>query len=60
MFAVFLFGGFAAPDFTDRLATPAGAAFVGGLLQILGFAAAIVCGTAAVRRRRAGPAVSAS
>ena len=45
-------------DFKSRLITPAaGAPFVGGWLQILGFAAAIVCGTAAVRRSRAGSAV---
>jgi hypothetical protein len=53
MSAFFLFGGFANADFASRLVTPTGVAFVAAWLQMLGFAAAIVCGTAAVRWRRA-------
>ena len=58
MSAVFLFGGFADADFVGRLTNPAGVASVGAWLQMLSFAAAIVCGTAAVRRRRASSAVN--
>ena len=58
MSAFFLFGGFSDKEFTDRLVTPTGVAFVAAWLQMLSFAAVIVCGTAAVRRRRARPAVS--
>ena len=54
MSAFFLFGGFADADFAGRLTNPAGVASVAAWLQMLGFAAAIVCGTAAVRRPRAG------
>jgi hypothetical protein len=54
MSAFFLFGGFANADFAVRLTTPMGVASVAAWLQMLSFAAAIVCGTAAVRRRRAG------
>jgi hypothetical protein len=50
MSALFLVGGLADAEFRDRLAEPAGAGFAGGWLQVLSFAAAIVCGTAAVRR----------
>jgi hypothetical protein len=53
MSALFLFGGLADADFVHRLTSPAGVAFAAGWLQMLSFAAAIVCGTAAVRRRRA-------
>jgi len=53
MSAVFLFGGFANADFARRLVTPNGVEFVAAWLQMLSFAAAIVCGTAAVRWRRA-------
>jgi hypothetical protein len=58
MAALFLFGGFANADFASRLVTPAGVAFVGAWLQVLSFAAVIVCGTAAVRRRRASSAAN--
>jgi len=58
MSALFLFGGFADADFVGRLTTPTGVAFVAAWLQMLSFAAAIVCGTAAVRRRRARSAVN--
>ena len=51
MSTVFLFGGFANADFVERLTDPPGAEFVGAWLQMLSFAAAIVCGTASVRRR---------
>jgi hypothetical protein len=54
MSTFFIFGGLADADFAGRLATPTGIAFVAAWLQMLGFAAAIVCGTAAVRLRRAG------
>jgi len=46
----FLVGGFASADFADRLTTPAGIGFVGGWLQMLSFAAVVVCGTATLRR----------
>jgi hypothetical protein len=49
MSALFLVGGFADADFTNRLTHPAGVAFVAAWLQTLSFAAAIVGGTAAVR-----------
>jgi hypothetical protein len=49
MSALFLFGGFASPQFTHRLVTPGSIAFAAAWLQMLSFAAAIVCGTAAVR-----------
>ncbi len=52
MSAFFLFGGFADADFVDRLTAGSGAGFVAAWLQMLSFAAAVVCGTAAVRRRR--------
>jgi hypothetical protein len=52
MSAFFLFGGFADADFTHRLVTPTGVEFVAAWLQMLAFAAAIGCGTAAVYRRR--------
>jgi hypothetical protein len=58
MAALFLFGGFANADFTTRLVNPDGAATVGGWLQMLSFAAVIVCGTASVRWRRAGSTVN--
>jgi hypothetical protein len=58
MSAFFLVGGFADADFRSRLATPPGVEFVAAWLQMLSFAAAIVCGTAAVRRRGARPAVN--
>ena len=51
MSALFLFGGFADADFVDRLTDPAGVTFAGAWLQMLSFAAAIVCGTASVRWR---------
>jgi hypothetical protein len=54
MSAFFLFGGLANADFAGRLITPTGVAFVAAWLQMLAFAAAIVCGIAAVRRPRAG------
>lgn len=50
--ALFLVGGFANPDFVTRLTSPAGVGFFAGWLQMLSFAAAIVCATAAMRRRR--------
>jgi hypothetical protein len=53
MSAFFLFGGFADADFASRLATPTGVAFVAAWLQMLSFAAVIVCGSASVRWRRA-------
>ncbi|QYN33216.1 hypothetical protein K1T35_32490 [Pseudonocardia sp. DSM 110487] len=56
MSAFFLFGGFADADFTNRLTAPTGVASVAAWLQMLSFAAAIVCGTAAVLRRGAGSA----
>jgi hypothetical protein len=59
MSAFFLFGGFADADFAARLITPSGVASVAAWLQMLAFAAAIVCGTAAVRRGRAGAAARA-
>ncbi|WP_018353298.1 hypothetical protein [Longispora albida] len=58
MSAFFLFGGFADADFASRLVTPTGVEFVAAWLQMLSFAAAIVCGTASVRWRRAGTAVN--
>jgi hypothetical protein len=58
MAAFFLFGGFSDGDFAGRLVTPMGVAFVAAWLQMLSFAAVIVCGTAAVRWRGAGSAVS--
>jgi hypothetical protein len=58
MSAFFLFGGFADADFASRLVTPAGFAFVAAWLQMLSFAAVIVCGTASVRWRRARSVVS--
>jgi hypothetical protein len=52
MSAFFLLGGFSDADFANRLITPTGVAdFVGAWLQMLSFAAVIVCGTAAVRWR---------
>jgi hypothetical protein len=60
MSAFFLFGGFANADFASRLTTPTGVEFVAAWLQMLSFAAAIVCGMAAVRWRRAGSAASTS
>jgi hypothetical protein len=59
MSAAFLFGGVADSAFVGRLTTPTGVGFVAGWLQMLSFAAAIVCGTAAVLRRRARSAVGA-
>jgi len=53
MSAFFLVGGFADTDFVHRLTSPAVVAFVAAWLQMLSFATVIVCGTAAVRRRRA-------
>lgn len=50
MSAFFLFGGFSDEEFTDRLVTPTGVAFAAAWLQILSFAAVIVCGAVAVRR----------
>jgi hypothetical protein len=58
MSALFLFGAFADADFAGRLITPTGVTFVAAWLQVLSFAAAIVCGTAAVRRRRASSAAN--
>lgn len=59
MAAFFLLGGFSDADFADRLVSPAeGADFVGAWLQMLSFAAVIVCGTAAVRRRAVRSPVS--
>jgi hypothetical protein len=50
---VFLVGGFADAAFVNRLGTPTEpAAFVGGWLQMAGFAAAVACGVAAVRKER--------
>jgi hypothetical protein len=54
MSVFFLFGGFADADFVDRLTTPTGVQSVAAWLQMASFAAAVVCGTAAVLRRRAG------
>jgi len=51
MSALFLVGGAADAEFRDRLTGPVGAGFAGGWLQMLSFGAAIVCGTAAVRRQ---------
>jgi hypothetical protein len=51
MSALFLVGGLASADFADRLDGPAGVASVAAWLQMLSFAAAIVCGTAAVSIR---------
>ena len=56
MSAFFVFGGLADADFAGRLTSPPGVASVAAWLQMLGFAAAIVCGTAAVRLPRAGSA----
>jgi hypothetical protein len=56
MSAFFVFGGLADADFAGRLTSPTGVASVAAWLQMLGFAAAIVCGTAAVRLPRAGSA----
>jgi hypothetical protein len=50
MSAFFLFGGFSDADFANRLFTPTGVASVAAWLQMLSFAAVIVCGTCAVRR----------
>ena len=50
MAVLFLVGGFTSADFADRLTTPAGIGFVGGWLQMLSFAAVVVCGTATLRR----------
>ena len=50
--ALYLAGGFANADFVDRLTSPGGAAFVGGWLQMLGFAAAVACGIRATTRPR--------
>ncbi|MFE9583274.1 hypothetical protein ACFYO1_43355 [Nocardia sp. NPDC006044] len=48
----FLFGGLADADFRTRLGTPAETTeFLAAWLQMLGFAAAILFGIAAVRRR---------
>ncbi|GIG62708.1 hypothetical protein Lfu02_70800 [Longispora fulva] len=58
MSAFFLVGGFADADFASRLTTPTGVASAGAWLQMLSFAAAIVCGTASVRWRRARPTVN--
>ncbi|MGA5300072.1 hypothetical protein ACPCHT_09105 [Nucisporomicrobium flavum] len=49
MSALFLVGGLADAEFRNRLTGPVGAGFAGGWLQMLGFAAAFVCGLAAVR-----------
>jgi hypothetical protein len=57
MSAFFIVGGLADAEFAGRLATPTGVASVAAWLQMLAFAAAIVCGTAAVRPQRAGSAV---
>jgi len=54
MSAFFVFGGLADADFAARLTSPPGVASVAAWLQMLGFAAAIGCGTAAVRVPRAG------
>ncbi|SDT78170.1 hypothetical protein [Actinoplanes derwentensis] len=51
MSVLFLVGGFADAAFRSRLTGPVGAGFAGGWLQMLSFGAAIVCGTAAVRRQ---------
>lgn len=56
MSAFFVFGGLADADFAGRLTSPPGVASVAAWLQMLGFAAAVVCGTAAVRLPRAGSA----
>lgn len=56
MSAFFLFGGFADADFAGRLTSPTGVPSVAAWLQVLGFVAAIVCGTAAVRRRHVATA----
>jgi hypothetical protein len=53
MSAFFLLGGLSNPDFANRLVTPTGVAFIAAWLQMLSFAAAIFCGTAAMRRRGA-------
>ena len=58
MSAFFLLGGLSDADFANRLVTPTGVAFVAAWLQMLSFAAVIVCGTVAVRRRGASSAVS--
>lgn len=49
---LFLVGGLTDADFVDRLTTPVSAGFVGGWLQMLSFAAAVVCGTATQRRSK--------
>lgn len=50
MSGFFLFGGFADPEFTSRLVTPAETVeFLAAWLQIFGFIAAIGFGLAAVR-----------
>jgi len=58
MSAFFIVGGIADADFAERLATPGGLAFIAAWVQMLGFAAAVVCGTTAVRRHRVGGPVS--
>jgi hypothetical protein len=58
MSALFLLGGLSDADFANRLVTPPGVAFVAAWLQMLSFAAVIVCGTAAVRWRGARSSVS--
>jgi hypothetical protein len=57
MSVFFLFGGFADADFVARLTTPMGVESVAAWLQMLAFAAAVVCGAAAVRPRRATSAI---
>jgi hypothetical protein len=46
MAVLFLVGGFTDADFTARLTTPPSVGFFFGWLQMLSFAAAVVCGTA--------------
>ncbi|MEU7872485.1 hypothetical protein [Dactylosporangium sp. NPDC049140] len=53
MSALFLAGGFASAEFAGRLTGPPSVGFLAGWLQVLGFAAAILFGTAAVVRRNA-------
>jgi hypothetical protein len=52
MAALFLVGGLVNADFAARLVEPGGVAFAAAWLQMLSFAAVVVCGTAAVFRRR--------
>ena len=51
MAALFLVGGFTDADFTARLTEPPDIKFAAGWLQMLSFAAVIVCRTAATQQR---------